>query len=139
MSTIDCSRLRWYVFGVSKPLGSLEERIMGLLWQSHPLTVREVAKRLGDKLAYTTIMTTLDRLFKKGLLAREKSGLAWVYEPAMSRAEFHQSIVEATLGELLQESTVPVLSAFVDTAARLDAKNLRRLEELIAKHRGNKK
>lgn len=111
---------------------------MSLLWQDDPLTVRQVAKRLGDELAYTTVMTTLDRLFKKRLLEREKSGLAWVYRPALSRAEYHQSIVESTVGELLQESTVPVLSAFVDTAARLDEDNLRRLEELIAKHRDKK-
>ena len=69
-----------------QPLGSLEEAAMSVLWQAGPLSVREVNEKLSAKsLAYTTVMTTLDRLYKKGLLGRSKLGFAYVYEPALSR------------------------------------------------------
>ena len=51
---------------------------MDILWELHPLTVRDVKARLGARSAYTTVMTTLDRLYKKGLLARDKIGRAHV-------------------------------------------------------------
>lgn len=108
---------------------------MGILWEDHPASVRDVARRLGGKLAYTTVMTTLDRLHKKGLLARDKDGNAFLYRPALSRDEFHRRLVEATVHELLEKSADPVLAGFVDAAAAVDADNLERLERLIAERR----
>jgi predicted transcriptional regulator len=123
----------------AKPLGSLEEKVMGVLWRRSPLAVRDVCRLLpGDhEPAYTTVMTTLDRLFKKGLLDRHKDGLAFVYEPAMSRDEHRRRIVEQTLSGLIMRKVDvdPVLAAFVDAAAEVDDDNLRRLEVLIAERR----
>lgn len=119
-------------------LGALEERIMEIVWRSSaPVAVREVGKKLKSRppLAYTTVMTTLDRLYKKGFLSREKVGNAFVYSAAMSKDEYKKRIVEETLGVLLAESADPVLAAFVDTAASVDEDNLVRLERLIAAHR----
>ena len=54
-------------------LGPLEQRVLDLLWkQPQAVAVREVQSALGDELAYTTVMTTLDRLYKKGFLARQR-------------------------------------------------------------------
>lgn len=122
-----------------KPLGSLEERVMLLLWEGQPMSVRQVKCRLGDKLAHTTVMTTLDRLFKKGLLARDRDGTAYVYRAAMSQDQYHRGLLEQTLSELLEKSAGPILAAFVDTAAELDEDNLERLEALIAARRDAKK
>lgn len=117
-------------------LGALEERVMELLWRRGPTSVRDAVQALrGGKLAYTTLMTTLDRLYKKGLLARSKDGLAFVYRPAMTRDEHHRWIVESTVSGLLAENSDPVLAAFVDAAADVDDKNLARLERLIAERR----
>ncbi len=102
------------------------------------MSVREVAGKLRKKLAHTTVMTTLDRLYKKGLLAREREGIAYVYRPAMSRDEFHGKLVEETVGALLEKSTGTVLAALVDTVADLDQENLERLEALIAERRRRK-
>src|ERR1035438_8195839 len=55
------------------PLGHLETTVMDLLWERGESNVHDVVQRLNRPLAYTTIMTTLDRLFKKGLLRRRKS------------------------------------------------------------------
>jgi predicted transcriptional regulator len=63
-----------------------------------PLSVRDVCMRVKrTKLAYTTVMTTLDRLHKKGLLARTKDGNAFLYMPAIDRAEYQRRVVEAAL------------------------------------------
>ena len=121
-----------------RPLGSLEQRVMDIVWGGDAFTVRDVMARMRHEPAYTTIMTTLDRLFKKGLLAREKSGTAFVYRAAMSRDDYHRAVVEQAVGGLLANATGPVLAAFVDTAARLDEDNLRRLERLIAQRRRGK-
>ncbi|WP_314820212.1 BlaI/MecI/CopY family transcriptional regulator [Arachnia propionica] len=65
--------------------GELERQVMVLLWRAgEPLTVADVQGLLirDRDLAYTTVMTVLDRLAKKGLARRERRGRAWYYEPA---------------------------------------------------------
>lgn len=117
-------------------LGELEQRLMDVLWQTAPLTVREVGARLDKtQLAYTTVMTTLDRLYKKRLLTRVKAGLAYAYRPAMDRAEYHRRVVAAAVTPLLEQGSAPVLAAFVEAAADVDDENLARLEQLIAARR----
>jgi len=108
---------------------------MAILWKGEPMSVRDVVERLRDELAYTTVMTTLDRLFKKGLLERQRAGNAYVYAAAMSQDQYHQALVEETITGLMKQSAGPVLTAFVDTAANLDEEHLERLEELIAQKR----
>ena len=113
---------------------------MDVLWaQPGAMAVREVCRRLkGDSPpAYTTVMTTLDRLFKKGLLERHKDGGAFLYETAMTRDEYRRRIVESTVAGLMERSSYsdPVLSAFVDAAADVDEGNLKRIEKLIAERR----
>lgn len=120
----------------SRVLGSLEERLMELVWADDaPLAVRDAVARLGSKLAYTTVMTTLDRLHKKGLLARSKVGNAFVYRAALTRDAYHRRIVEESVALLIERSAGPVVSAFVDVAVGLDEKNLARLEQALARHR----
>ncbi|MGI5214293.1 BlaI/MecI/CopY family transcriptional regulator [Plantactinospora sp. CA-290183] len=72
-------------------LGDLERAVMDVLWDRSAgapdgVTVREVAEVLRDReLAYTTVMTVLDRLAGKGMVEREREGRAWRYRPAASR------------------------------------------------------
>jgi predicted transcriptional regulator len=80
-------------------------------------------------------MTTLDRLFKKGLLTRERVGQAFVYRAALDRDGYRQRLIEAAVGELVDRAPDAVLAAFVDTAAALDEHNLLRLERLIAERK----
>ncbi|HEX6969371.1 MAG TPA: BlaI/MecI/CopY family transcriptional regulator [Micromonosporaceae bacterium] len=82
-------------------LGDLERAVMDVLWDRCPesggLTVREVADALTTReLAYTTVMTVLDRLAGKGMVERERTGRAWSYRPAASRdAYVAQLMLEA--------------------------------------------
>lgn len=108
---------------------------MELLWHGDAVPVRAVVRELGGKLAYTTVMTTLDRLYKKGLLLRAKEGNAFVYRAATSRDEYHRRAVAETVSALLARSADPVLAGFVDAAAASGTRNLARLERLIAARR----
>ncbi|MDI2132960.1 BlaI/MecI/CopY family transcriptional regulator [Yinghuangia seranimata] len=68
--------------------GDLEEQVMLRLWAANePLAVREVREALLPErdLAYTTVMTVLDKLYRKGVLRRRLDGRAYRYEPALSR------------------------------------------------------
>ncbi len=71
-------------------LGELERAVMEVLWdRGVPVVVRDVADALaGRELAYTTVMTVLDRLAKKGFVRRQRDGRAWRYEPTNSRAGY---------------------------------------------------
>ncbi|MBP2329717.1 putative transcriptional regulator [Kibdelosporangium banguiense] len=71
-------------------LGDLESAVMTVLWQAdEPVKVRDVLDTLdtGKKLAYTTVMTVMDNLHRKGWVQRELDGKAYLYEPALSREE----------------------------------------------------
>src|ERR1017187_2314993 len=74
----------------AQPLGRLETSVMEILWGRGESNVRDVAEHLNRPLAYTTVMTTLDRLFKKGLLDRRKLDRAFLYLPRFSRAQWEQ-------------------------------------------------
>lgn len=111
---------------------------MDVLWAESPISVRTACERLRGDHAYTTIMTTLDRLHKKKLLRRKKDGNAFLYEPAMDRSEYQRRVVEAALTPLLERGAAPVLAAFVEVAADLDEKHLAQLERLIASHKRSK-
>jgi predicted transcriptional regulator len=74
----------------------LEYAVMTALWTDGPVTVRQLRRRF-PLAAYTTLMTTLDRMSKKGLLARERRGRPFVYRAAMTRSELRTAIAECIL------------------------------------------
>ncbi|MGH2655450.1 MAG: BlaI/MecI/CopY family transcriptional regulator [Actinomycetota bacterium] len=83
-----------------KTLGDLETRIMEILWRrDEPTTVRKVHEELdrARPLAYTTIMTVMDRLWRKRLLRRTLRGRAFEYVPAASQAEYTAKLMHQLL------------------------------------------
>lgn len=83
-------------------LGALERTVMERLWAvDGPLSVREVHQALAvDRdLAYTTVMTVLDRLAKKQLVQRDRDGRAYLYRPARTREQLVAEAMETALGE----------------------------------------
>ena len=105
---------------VSMPiLGDLEHAVMDVLWARHaPTPVRDVHEELarGREIAYTTVMTVLDRLAKKGVVARQLDGRAWLYEPARSRLDLHVATVNEALDGLTDEERSEVLRRVVSEA-----------------------
>jgi predicted transcriptional regulator len=123
-------------------LGHLERDVMEILWQDGPMNVRDVQGRLARPAAYTTVMTTLDRLFKKGFVHRQREGRAFIYRPSCTRGEIEAAVAKRLVSGLLQQGTGaarPLLSNLVDAVADEDAGLLDELEALVkAKRRAGK-
>ena len=122
--------------GAAQVLGALQTAVMEILWAESPLSVTEVEQKLQQRreIAHTTVLTTLDRMHRKGLLRREKQGKAFVYAPRYSQAEFERGVAQEVLSALLSQFTEPALSAFVELVSE-DGAKLDHLEELIRRKR----
>lgn len=71
-----------------RPMGALESAVLGHVWADPTgVTPRQVLDSLDEPLAYTTVMTILNRLWTKGLLERERQGRAYRYKPVFSESE----------------------------------------------------
>ena len=119
-------------------LGVLERQVMGVVWKAGDINVREACERLGSSVAYTTVMTTMDRLFKKRLLSRRKVGRAFVYTATATRDEMEGAVATELVQNLLQRhggETLPLLSSLVDAVSDRDRALLDELERLIREKR----
>jgi len=114
-------------------IGPLEERVLELLWRSGERSVRDVREALGAELAYTTVMTTLDRLYKKGLLDRRPDGRAFRYSARASREAFGASQLRSLLARFWSRGAepTPLLSSLVDAVGDHDRELLPELERLV--------
>ena len=122
----------------SRALGSLEFELMEILWSRGESNVRDVIPLLNRPLAYTTVMTTLDRLFKKGFLCRHKSDRAFVYSPLFSRQEWERKRAGNLVAGFLagpRPSRELLLSCLLDEVGQNDAKLLDELEKKIRSRR----
>ena len=122
----------------SLALGKLERQVLDETWRRGEVSVRDVFVVFDERIAYTTLMTTLDRLYKKKLLDRRKDGRAFLYSPALSREEFEHGIREDVIVGLLghgAEGIEPVLACIVDTVSDRDRELLDELDRLIKEKR----
>jgi len=118
-------------------LGALEREVMALVWSHGEISVRDACVQLGSTIAYTTVMTTMDRLFKKGLLARRKVGRAFLYRASATREEMEGAVAAELVQSLLQRDSepLPILSSLVDAVSDRDRALLDELERLIREKR----
>jgi len=123
---------------IEQTLGTLERGVMDLLWRrTDDASVWDVRAELGGEAAYTTLMTTLDRLYRKGLLTRRKQGRAFRYAPRLPRAEFERVLTSEMIGGLLTRGggVRPILSSIVDAVSDRDHQALDDLERLVKEKR----
>jgi predicted transcriptional regulator len=119
-------------------LGPLEIQVMAVVWNCGKSSVRDVVEKLDCRLAYTTVMTTLDRLYKKGLLDRHKSERAFVYTARLSSQEWERQRAGDLVAGFLtgsQPSRDLLLSSLVDAVGHYDAMLLDELEARIRNKR----
>jgi predicted transcriptional regulator len=115
-------------------LGPLEIQVMEVIWECGECSVHDVVEKLDTRLAYTTVMTTLDRLFKKGMLNRHKLERAFVYKARFSNHEWERRRAGDLVAGFLagpQPSRELLLSSLVDAVGQHDAMLLDELEEKI--------
>jgi len=119
-------------------LGKLERQVLEEIWRSEEVCVRDMFLAFEERVAYTTLMTTLDRLYKKQLLSRRKAGRAFYYAALVSAAELEQGIREDVIDGLLgrgAEGVEPVLACIVDAVSERDRELLDELDRLIKQKR----
>jgi predicted transcriptional regulator len=122
---------------LSRQFGPLEQRMLDGLWARGSATVRELVEGICQDLAYTTVMTTLDRLFKKGLLTRSEEGRAFRYAPRCSREELHREAAGRAFRQLLDASPASALplSFLVEILGERDEQLLDDLRNLVDRKR----
>jgi predicted transcriptional regulator len=118
-------------------LGPFEQQLLRELWSRGSATVREMVDDTGIHQAYTTVMTTMDRLFKKGLLDRSAEGRAFRYTPRLSSEELQRGRALDGIRQLLgsDDTSALPLSYLVEALSVHDAQLLDELQLLIERKR----
>jgi predicted transcriptional regulator len=137
----DMNTSRFLLRGFRRPreiacfaLGKLERQVLEEIWRLGEVTVRDVYRAFDERIAYTTLMTTLDRLFKKNLLARRKDGRAFLYAAVVSQEDLDRGIKEDVVDGLLgqgADGVEPILACIVDTLSERDRELLDELDRLV--------
>jgi len=115
-------------------LGHLEREVMEVVWNGREQAVRDIQMQLPRTVAYTTVMTTLDRLYKKGLVIRRREGRAFLYTAVYSQDEMAASLTSNLLEGVLANGSGaarPFLSNLVDAVSAEDKNLLDELERLV--------
>ena len=120
---------------LTESFGPLEVQVLEAVWAGRgAVTVRGLQDAF-PQLAYTTLMTTLDRLHRKGVLERTKIGRAYAYEAPLSRHEMELRLAAESIDGILggggRKSLAPLLSCFVDAVTERDRHLLDDLEALL--------
>ena len=117
-------------------LGRMEMRIMGILWDAGSATCREVFTRLGgDKeYAYTTVLSMMKHLEKKGVVQHTEDGRAFVYSPTVEREHVEERMLSDFVDSVFFGSASSLVNSLLNTAG-LDDRDLEEIEEAIRKLR----
>ena len=132
-------RIRPEQSGLRTSLFDLEADIMDIVWSSEweEFTVSDAHRELerDRPIAYTTVMTTVTRLYDKELLARARDGKRYVYRPRMGREEFQRAMARELLGSLSDLGREEAVALLVDQVSAADEAELDHLESLIRQRR----
>lgn len=117
-----------------KGLGPLEHKVMDIVWAQKEATVYSVVETIEKEksLAYTTVMTVMSRLTKKGLLSRKKNGKTYVYRPRQTKETFVHSLVKNTISRMVDAFGDEALVAFFDETQHLSEEHKQRLLKKIS-------
>ena len=114
-------------------LGDLEKQVLQYLWSVPEADAKQAHSTLTKSRGGTlnTIQSTLDRLFKKGLLSREKRGHAYQYRARLGRDELMARLIQDVTCDFLGKGEHSLIAAFSSVSVNLDDEKLTQLEELI--------
>jgi predicted transcriptional regulator len=114
-------------------LGESELELLKILWEHGPDTVREInaySRRRGKRWAYTTVLTMLQRLEAKGYVMSDKSGVAHVFRPAVTRDKLLRQRLTDLADQLCEGTATPLVLALVE-GQRFTTEEISRFRELL--------
>ncbi len=115
-------------------LGDLEQEILSIIWASkEPMNVRSVLEQLKEKSAYTTVMTVMTRMEKKGILKRIPDGNSFVYTYTECKEEFAGKHLGGIFNSLVDTYGALAISQFIDSV-KSDDKNSQLLKDFLNKN-----
>jgi BlaI family transcriptional regulator, penicillinase repressor len=122
---------------VRLPGGRLEYAVLFSVCELGAASARDVHLQVGeaDGLAYTTIAKVLDRLHAKGLVARKRKGMAFIYRPRIARGVIEFIRARESLSTLLGPAPRPAVATLVGAMESLDPGLLDELERAVAARR----
>jgi predicted transcriptional regulator len=119
-------------------IGSLEADILAVVWTKDKTTVRAVYETLRERrtIAYTTVMTVMNNLVKKHLLSQDKSGIAYVYTPAIPGREVAQTVLESVVHKLIGDDTGVAVAMLLGLDKDLTPEEVDELRTWVRQHDG---
>jgi predicted transcriptional regulator len=123
--------------GLTKMLGANEQLVLGALWEKGPLPGRRLYEEVSRsrELAYTTVLTIVGRMVKKGSVRRKRVDGLYYYEAAMDKSEFERRASAAVVKGIIDVSPAHALSAFIDSISELDESKLDEIMRIIEERR----
>ena len=115
-------------------LGPLEQEVMQIIWSLSLTTVRDVHEELlkrGNELAYTTVMTVMTRLARKGLLSRKQVGRSHQYRVKVKEEQFRERTARVLAQRLVHGFDHIAIASFVEEVAKVGPDRLKELEEMV--------
>ena len=115
-------------------LGDLELQIMNIMWDKKiPASVSEIHETLypKNKRAYTTIMTVMGNLYKKGVLSRKKEGNAYLYSPAMKKEEIARGAIKKITKGFFKNNIMEFFSCFLKSRDNLSNDEIEELKKKV--------
>ncbi|AUD78819.1 MULTISPECIES: BlaI/MecI/CopY family transcriptional regulator [Kangiella] len=119
-------------------LGELEKQVLQYLWEYPDSDAKQVHVVLSNQRGggtLNTIQSTLDRLYKKGLLSRKKKGLAYYYKAKLDREHLIAKLIDNVTSDFVRAGENSLIAAFSSISSDLDDSQLEELEQLIQKQR----
>ena len=119
--------------GFGKVLGHLEQEVMDALWEKGEALGKDVFSEIKRhrQIAYTTVLTVLERLAKKGLVIKKRENEGYLFSAAYTRQEFSAMVSKEVIRGVIDLSVTNTLASFVDILADKDPEELERLSSLI--------
>lgn len=116
-----------------KILGELESQVMELVWNGVSVAVRDVYSHLKRKrkIAYTTIMTIMDRLYEKRILKRKKVGKTYVYSAVQDKEKFFKAASQRVINDLMSNYGEVAIAQFINTLDAVDPKKIKKLRDKV--------
>jgi predicted transcriptional regulator len=119
-------------------IGSLEADILAVVWEKDETTVRAVYETLRERrtIAYTTVMTVMNNLVKKHLLAQDRTAIAYVYTPAIPGREVAQTVLQSVVHKLIDDKTGTAVSMLLGLDKDLTAEQAEQLRSIAVEKFG---